>query len=76
MINDDWGAGYCATVTVSTTSTANVDWRVSVPLAGTITNLWNATYTVSAGILTAEGLSWNNFVRAGQPAVFGFCAKR
>jgi cellulase/cellobiase CelA1 len=76
VIRDDWGAGYCADVVVSTAGPAPVDWRISVPITGTLTQLWNAIYTVSGGVLTAEGLSWNNLVYPSQPVTFGFCADR
>ena len=75
-IVDDWGSGYCAQVTVSTAGPGAVDWRVSVPISGTLTQLWNALYSVSGGVLSAEGVSWNNLVRPGQPVSFGFCARR
>jgi len=75
-INNDWGTGYCANVTVSASGSSPVDWRVSFPIAGTLTQLWNALYSVNAGVVTAEGLSWNNLVQPVQPVVFGFCADR
>jgi endoglucanase len=65
VIRDDWGAGYCADVVVSTAGRAPVAWRISVPIAGTLTQLWNAIYTVSGGVLTAEGLSWDDLVYRG-----------
>jgi endoglucanase len=76
VIRNDWGAGYCADVVVSTAGPAPVDWRISVPITGTLTQLWNAIYTVSGGVLTAEGLSWNNLVYPSQPVTFGFCTNR
>lgn len=76
VIRDDWGAGYCADVIVTTAGPAPVDWRISVRIAGTITQLWNAIYTVSGDVLTAEGVGWNDVVAPGQPVVFGFCARR
>ena len=74
MIHNDWGAGYCAEVRITTSSSEPVDWKVSFPYQGTLSQLWNAIYTASGGRITAEGLSWNDTVRAGQPIVFGFCA--
>ena len=73
---DDWGAGYCATVTVTTASSAPVDWRVTFAIEGRLRELWNAAYNVSGSQLTAEGLSWNNLVTRTQPVTFGFCAVR
>ncbi|MEO8605581.1 MAG: glycoside hydrolase family 9 protein [bacterium] len=75
VVTSNWGTGYCADVIVSTAGPSAVDWRVSFPISGTLTQLWNATYSVSAGVVTAEGLSWNNLVFPSQPVVFGFCAQ-
>jgi endoglucanase len=73
---NDWGAGYCANVTVSTTSAAPVDWRVTFVIAGRVRELWSAAYTAVGSQITAEGLSWNNLVTRTQPVTFGFCALR
>lgn len=76
VTQSDWGTGYCANVIVSTTSSTPVDWRVSFSIVGRLTDFWNATRTVTGSVVTAEGMSWNNFVTAGQPVTFGFCAAR
>jgi len=75
-IQADWGVGYCAEVHVTTESENPVDWRVSFPYAGQITQLWNAVYQAEAGTAIAEGLSWNDTVRKGSPVIFGFCGNR
>jgi cellulase/cellobiase CelA1 len=80
-VDSDWGSGYCATVTITTTSTAPVTWQVGVSLAtapvnGTPYDVWNATTTFAHQVLTASGVGWNSSVKAGSPATFGFCANR
>jgi endoglucanase len=72
----DWGSGYCSDVIVSTSGAAPVDWRVSFAVTGRVTQLWNAIWSASGGVVTAEGVAWNNLVYPGQPLVFGFCAAR
>jgi len=76
FINDDWGRGYCAVVTVrNNTSSAN-DWVVSFPIEGTVRNMWSATYEQSGNTVTAQGVNWNNIVQSGSTTSFGFCAIR
>ncbi len=75
-INDDWGTGYCAQVTVTNSSSVPVDWVVSFNIEGTIRDLWNAVYIQSGDSVTAEGESWNNVVSPGSSVNFGFCADR
>jgi len=76
----DWGDGYCADVTVSTTNSLAIPWAVEVDLDSgpnaSIMSLWNAEGTVSAGVLSARGGLWNDTVTASSPATFGFCATR
>jgi len=80
IVNASWNTGYCAEVRVTSASTEPVDWVVTFPFEGSITQLWNAIYTIqpteSGGEVTAEGLSWNDTVRSGEPVIFGFCADR
>ena len=82
-IKDDWGTGYCADVTESTTSTTPVTWTAAVslaaaPLEGTPYQVWNANWSFDAGTSTlhATGVSWNATVVAGSPATWGYCANR
>lgn len=75
-ITSDWGAGYCSAVTLTTVSTTPIDWRVTFAIDGTVRELWSASWSQSAGRVTAEGLSWNNTVVRGTPAHFGYCANR
>ncbi|MDX2165768.1 MAG: glycoside hydrolase family 9 protein [Deltaproteobacteria bacterium] len=72
----EWGSGYCSDVIVSNAGGAAVDWRVSFAISGRVTQLWNAVWSFSGGVVTAEGVAWNNLVYPGQLVVFGFCAER
>lgn len=76
FINDDWGTGYCAQVTVTNNSSSSSDWVVSFPIEGNVRNLWSATYEQSGNTVTAQGVSWNNILNPGQSTGFGFCALR
>jgi endoglucanase len=75
-VTSDWGAGYCSTVVVATTSATPIDWRVSFAIDGAVRELWSALWSQSGAAVTAEGLSWNNTVVRGSPAQFGYCANR
>ncbi len=75
-INDDWGTGYCAEVTVTNNTLSASDWTVTFSIDGTVRDMWNATYTQNEDEVTAQGASWNNVVNPGQSVGFGFCAER
>jgi endoglucanase len=75
-INDDWGAEYCADVTVTNSTGAASDWTVTFSIEGTVSDMWNAIYTQNENEVSAEGVSWNNVVNSGQSLGFGFCAER
>src|SRR5262249_47277348 len=55
-INNDWGAGYCAVLTVTNNTAAAITWVVTVPVQGTINNLWNGTFTQAGGTATIRGV--------------------
>lgn len=75
-INDDWGRGYCAEVTVTNNSSSPSDWTVSFPIEGNVRNMWSAVYEQDDDTVTAEGVSWNNVLAPGRSTEFGFCALR
>jgi len=76
-INNDWGGGYCANLTVTNTSSTSVEWYVALPVQGRVTSLWNGVHTQSGTVLTVSGASWNKVLGAGQRLIdIGFCASR
>jgi len=76
-IADDWGTGYCADVTIKNDSTEDVDWNVTLDVAGGIKSLWGALYEREGDRLTLEGKDWNNIVPAGGSlSSIGFCVDR
>ena len=72
----DWGAGYCANVTVTNSTTAPAtSWTVVIALNGaTVTSSWSATFANSGDTLTATPLSWNANIATGASVGFGYCA--
>jgi cellulase/cellobiase CelA1 len=75
-VNNDWGAGYCATLTVTNNTASAVTWRVTFTVRGTINNLWNGTFTQTGGAATVSGVSFNAVLQPGQSTdSVGFCAQ-
>lgn len=76
-IDNDWGSGYCAALTVTNTGSAAVTWRVALNVAGKVTQAWNANWSQSGSTLTVNGLSWNGTLppKASDGSI-GFCATR
>ncbi|HEY8582547.1 MAG TPA: lytic polysaccharide monooxygenase [Capillimicrobium sp.] len=72
----DWGAGYCAKVTVANRGRRAARWRATVPATGTIASIWDARGSIRAGRLRARGLDYNRVLRPGARTSFGFCADR
>lgn len=72
----DWGAAYCALVTVSNANAVAVDWQVGLAAEGDVYRVWNASYTQTGKKVVAQGLDWNNLLPPHQSLDFGFCAKR
>ena len=76
-VDNDWGAGFTATVTISNKGTAAINsWRITWTWPGnqTITNAWNATVTQSGAAVTATNLSYNGTVAPNGSTSFGFQA--
>jgi len=76
VIQDDWGTGYCANVTVTNNTCEPVVWKVTVSVDGTVDNLWNGEYTQGNGTIEVQGAGWNSELTVGQSTSFGFCANR
>lgn len=72
----DWGAGYCADVTVANPTAKPIDWKVSFTIEGKPSSVWNANWSQNATMFTASGVDWNRTVDAGGTQTFGFCAVR
>lgn len=75
-IGSDWGSGYCADVTVKNTGGSTANWNITLPLADTVSTLWNGTHTPVTGGIQVMGQSWNASLAAGATTNFGFCANR
>lgn len=77
-VNDDWGGGYCARVTVRNNSATSVVWQVTFAVQGRLTGSWNARVSQAGTLVTASGdASWNRTIPpGGSYEQFGFCAAR
>jgi len=75
-ITNAWDTGFCATLTVANNTASAITWQVTFPVEGTITNLWNGTFTQSGSSVTVSGVSWNAVLQPGQSMnSVGFCAQ-
>ena len=76
-VKDSWDGGFCNRVKVLNTTTHPIDWKVEFTVKGEVTTLWNANYTQDATSLKvlANGVDWNNVVKANASVNFGYCAK-
>jgi cellulase/cellobiase CelA1 len=76
-INNDWGSGYCANLTVTNGGSTPTTWTAALNVAGSVTQMWNGTYTQSGSILTVKGLGWNGTLQPkASDSSIGFCATR
>lgn len=76
-ITNDWGGGYCATLTVANQTGSAITWRVTFPVEGVVYDMWNATFSQAGAQVTASGVSWNAVLQPGQStSSVGFCARR
>jgi serine/threonine protein kinase len=76
-ITNQWPGGYQAEVTVrNATDQALANWSVTWPQESghAISNLWNGTFTVTAGAFTVTNLSHNARIPTGGQTTFGFTA--
>jgi hypothetical protein len=73
VVNNDWGNGFTANITVTNNGTAAVNgWQVQWQQNGgsTITSSWNAT-TSGSNPYTAVNLNWNGNIAPGTSQSFG-----
>ncbi|MBN1313020.1 MAG: glycoside hydrolase family 9 protein [Anaerolineae bacterium] len=76
-VNNDWGDGYCAVVTVTNDTDEPVDWQIAFETEGTIYDFWNAIWSQNGANVKAEGMDWNNILQPGESThSIGFCANR
>ncbi|MEV6212072.1 glycoside hydrolase family 9 protein [Kitasatospora sp. NPDC051914] len=74
-VENAWGTGFTATVTVKNTGTTQVaGWTLGWTYPGNqkITNAWNATVTQTGAAVTAKDAGWNGTLAPGASAAFGF----
>jgi hypothetical protein len=78
-VTNDWGAGYCATLSVSNASDQTVaGFTVSLNMNGTsIYTSWNGDFSGSTGIVVVTPLAYNRILSPGETdSSIGFCANR
>lgn len=73
LTDSQWETGSCHTVNVTNTSNGDLDWKVTIPVAGMINNHWNAELVQNGDQATFSGVSWNDVIAPGAAASFGFC---
>jgi chitodextrinase len=76
-VDNDWGAGFVATVTVTNGGTAAIhSWRVTWAWSGNqrITNAWNTVLNQAGTAVTADNAGYNGTVAPGTSVTFGFQA--
>ena len=70
----DWGTGFVASITISNTSSTELDgWEVDfeLPAGSTVAHAWGATVD-GTNPYTATAMSWNAKLAPGQTANMGF----
>ncbi|WP_370499630.1 Calx-beta domain-containing protein [Mycolicibacterium sp. jd] len=74
-VNDNWGSGFTATVTVTAGSAGLDGWTVEFDTPAQISNIWNAEIVSRVGNhYVVRNASWNPKVAANQTVSFGFQA--
>lgn len=73
---DEFGSGYCDTVTVTNKGTTPRTWSVVRTPEGKITSSWKSKVTVAATTWTFVGEAYNETLAPGAATDFGFCATR
>ncbi|WP_320781048.1 glycoside hydrolase family 6 protein [Streptomyces sp. CRN 30] len=73
-VQNDWGSGFTAAVTVTNNSTAKSSWSLKWSYAGNqkVTSGWNAKISQSGTAVTAANESYNGTLSTGGSASFGF----
>ncbi|MFI7293009.1 glycoside hydrolase family 6 protein [Streptomyces sp. NPDC050121] len=73
-VQNDWGTGFTAAVTVTNNSAAKSSWSVKWAYAGSqkVTSGWNAKITQSGTAVTADNETYNGTLATGGSVSFGF----
>ncbi|MFG2956706.1 glycoside hydrolase family 6 protein [Streptomyces sp. NPDC048291] len=73
-IQNDWGAGFTAAVTVTNNSAAKSSWAVKWSYAGNqqVTSYWNSKIAQSGTAVTASNETYNGTLATGGSVSFGF----
>ncbi|MGW7337494.1 glycoside hydrolase family 6 protein [Streptomyces sp. NPDC054808] len=74
QVQNDWGSGFTAAVTVTNNGAATSSWSLGWTYAGSqkVTNSWNAKVSQSGAAVTATNESYNGTLSTGGSASFGF----
>ncbi|MFI8950172.1 glycoside hydrolase family 6 protein [Streptomyces sp. NPDC053750] len=75
-VQNDWGSGFTAAVTVTNNGAATSSWSLGWTYAGSqkVTNSWNAKVSQSGAAVTVANESYNGTLSTGGSASFGFQA--
>ncbi|MBZ6226174.1 glycoside hydrolase family 6 protein [Streptomyces olivaceus] len=75
-VQNDWGSGFTAAVTVTNNGAATSGWSLGWTYAGSqkVTSSWNAKVSQSGAAVTAANESHNGTLSTGGSASFGFQA--
>ncbi len=75
VVNDNWGSGFTATVTVTAGTAPLNGWTVEFDTPAQIGNIWNAEIVSRVGNhYVVRNATWNPAVAAGKTVTFGFQA--
>jgi endoglucanase len=75
-IDNQWGTGFTATVTITNRGSAVNGWTLAFAFSGNqlISNSWNATATQTGTAVSVKDGGWNGPIATGASVSFGFQA--
>jgi len=76
LTENSWDTGYCNKVTVANDTDAAITWTIVIEVTGTISQMWDASYTKSGSKVVVNGLDYNASLAPGASLVFGYCADK
>lgn len=74
-VQNDWGAGFTTTITITNTGSATIDgWTLDFTFPGNqnVTQGWSAAWMQTGPAVTATNLSWNGTLAPGGSTSIGF----